>query len=121
MSEIPEEDEMSDEQIHQAALEEWLGVLAELWTALGKPLDAERLRVYQVAMESVPLGLLELAVRRVIRENTYQVVPLPGAVWAAVHSELGNPRQVTTAIETWVDERWRRIHLIKTGLSLTRV
>jgi len=36
----------------------------------------------------VPLGLLELAERRVIRENVYHVVPLPGVVWAAVRRTL---------------------------------
>jgi len=28
---------------------------------------------------------------RVIRENTYNVVPLPGVVWATVRRELGEP------------------------------
>ena len=65
-------------------LEEWLGVLAELWTAAGKPLEADRLQVYRQSLGEVPLGLLELAVRRVIRENVVHVVPLPGVVWAAV-------------------------------------
>ncbi len=64
-------------------LEEWLGVLAELWTAAGKPLEADRLKVYRQSLGEVPLGLLERAVRRVIRENVYHVVPLPGVVWAA--------------------------------------
>ena len=58
-------------------------MLAELWTAAGKALEADRLQVYRQSLGEVPLGLLELAVRRVIRENVYHGVPLPGVVWAA--------------------------------------
>ncbi len=64
-------------------LEEWSGVLAELWTAAGKPLEADRLQVYRQSLGEVPLGLLERAMRRVIRENVYHVVTLLGVVWAA--------------------------------------
>ncbi len=89
-------------------LEEWLGVLAELWTAAGKPLEADRLQVYRQSLGEVPLGLLELAVRRVIRENVVHVVPLPGVVWAAVRRELGDPWDVRLAMEDWVERAWAR-------------
>jgi len=52
--------------------------------------------------------LLKLAVRRVIRENVYHVVPLPGVVWATVRRELGNPWDVRLAIEDWVERRLGR-------------
>ena len=86
-------------------LEEWLGVLAELWTAAGKPLEADRLKVYRQSLGEVPLGLLELAVRRVIRENVYHVVPLTGVVWAAVRREVGDPWYIRLAIEDWAFSR----------------
>ena len=81
-------------------------MLAELWTAAGKPLEADRLQVYRQSLGEVPLALLELAVRRVIRENVYHVVPLPGVVWAAVWRELGEPWDVRLAREGWVERRW---------------
>ena len=90
-------------------LEEWLGVLAELWTAAGKPLEADRLEVYRQSLGDVPLGLLELAVWRVIRENVYHIVPLPGVVWAAVRKELGDPWDIRMAIEEWVERRHRAL------------
>jgi hypothetical protein len=65
---------------YKTPLEEWLAVLGELWTAVGKPIDVQRLRVYQKAMGDVPLGLLESAIKRVIQENDYQVVPVSGTV-----------------------------------------
>ncbi|MCX6983175.1 MAG: hypothetical protein NT118_00300 [Lentisphaerae bacterium] len=80
-------------------------MLAELWTAAGKPLEADRLKVYRQSLGEVPLGVLELAVRRVIRENVYHVVPLPGVVWAAVRRELGDPWDVRLAMEDWVFSR----------------
>jgi hypothetical protein len=46
---------------YDLALEEWLGVLAELWTAAGKPLETDRLEVYGQSLGEVPLGLLEMA------------------------------------------------------------
>ena len=92
---------------YDLALEEWLGVLAELWTVAGKPLEVDRLEVYGKSLGEVPLGLLEQAIRRVISENTYHVVPLPGVVWEAVRKELGNPWDIKQAIESWVEEKWR--------------
>jgi hypothetical protein len=62
--------------------------------------------VYQKALEDVPLGLLELVVKRVICENDYQVVPVPGVVWAAVRKELGCSFDVKAAIEEWVEDQW---------------
>jgi hypothetical protein len=98
----------------ETLLEEWLAVLGELWTAVEKPVDAKRLKVYQKALGEVPLGLLELAVKRVIRENTYHVVPLPGVVWAAVRKELGDPFDIRVAIEGWVEGQWNRVD-VKAG------
>jgi hypothetical protein len=90
---------MTDEQINQMTIQEWLEMLAQLWTAVGKPIDPERLNVYRQALETIPLRLLELAVRRVIRENQYQVVLLPGAVEEALRKELGGPWEVNLALE----------------------
>ena len=89
------------------AVEEWLGVLAELWTAVGKLLEMDRLEIYRKSLGEVPLGLLELAVGRVIRENIYHVVPLPGVVWDAVRRELGEPWDIKIAMEEWVERLWQ--------------
>jgi hypothetical protein len=97
------------DQVDELLLEEWLEVLADLWIAAGKPLEADRLQVYRQSLGEVPLGLLELAVARVIRENVYHVVPLPGVVWAAVRMELGNPWDMREAMEAWVESRYRAI------------
>jgi hypothetical protein len=88
-------------------LEEWLGVLAELWKAAGKPVEADRLEIYAKSLGEVPLGLLEMAVQRVIRENMYHIVPLPGVVWEAVKKELGNPWDIRMALEDWVEQNWK--------------
>ena len=89
--------------------EEWLGVLSELWISVEKPIEPDRLGVYQKALGDVPLGLLEKAVKRVILENDYQVVPVPGVIWAAVRKELGYAFDIHTAIEAWVEDQWKRI------------
>jgi hypothetical protein len=48
-------------------------------------------------MENVLLGLLELAIKWVLQENDYHVVPVPGVVWATVRKELGYSIDVSTA------------------------
>jgi hypothetical protein len=56
---------------------------------------------HQRALEDVPLGLVECAVARVVRENEYSIVPPPGVVWAAVRKEMGDPYDARAAIEGW--------------------
>jgi len=96
----------TEEEIRQAAVEDWLGVLARLWTAIGKPIEAERLQLYREAFHGVPLGILEKAVERVIKGMVYQVVPLPGVVWEAIRTELGDPVDIDKAMKEWLDVRW---------------
>ena len=92
--------EKTDEEIYQAAMEEWLGVLSKLWIAFDIPLDPIRLVVYQNALK-MPLGLLEKAVDRAIRDHRYKSVPIISEVWDALRAELGNPYDLDQAIEQW--------------------
>lgn len=103
---IEQRPERSDEDIHQDALQEWLEVLAQLWTAFGKPVDASQMIVYQRSLGSLPLGLLDRAVQRVIREHEFNNVPTVAEVWKAVRKELGNPVDLERAIAVWCDQLW---------------
>jgi hypothetical protein len=94
-------DSMTDQEIYAAAHQEWMSILATLWELIGKPIDPKRLRIYGKNLESVPLGLLELAINRVFRENSYQTVPVPGVIWDAIKKELGNPYNLDMAVENW--------------------
>ena len=97
---------MTDTEIYQAATKDWLGVLAQLWTAVGKPLDRERLELYARDLGDVPLGLLEAALRRVRNENIYSNVPMVGVIRKAVNDELKSAYCQT--IEDWKDAEWGR-------------
>jgi hypothetical protein len=82
-------------------------------TPIRHPFDALLVRasffyIPAVARRSAA-GLAETGVRRVIRENTFNVVPLPGVVWAAVRRELGDPWDVRMAMEEWAERRWARM------------
>jgi hypothetical protein len=103
-------DDMTRAEIVQAATEEWLSVLGRLWEAVDKPIDAKRLEVYRRELGSVPMGLLEQATSRCIREHTYSNVPTVGEVWEAVRKELSNPFDLPQAILDWEDARWRRVY-----------
>lgn len=92
----------------QTVLEDWLTVLSRLWTSYGKPLEPERLQEYQRMLQIVPLGLLEKAIDRVVREHTFNSVPTVGEVWFAVRKELGNPLDIEQAIEAWCEQSWHR-------------
>lgn len=109
---------MSDEDIYQAAMEEWLGVLVRLWQAVGKNVDAERLQIYQRELGDVPLGLLEKAVKRLIREWHYANVPNVNEIWKAVCKELDcRPDDVLDAIENWKNRSWERCFVRFDGVT----
>jgi len=105
----------SDEDIWQMANEEWLGVLSRLWVAFDKPLEPERLTIYRNLLCNVPMGLLELAVHRTIREHKYNSVPSVADVWAAVRRELHNPYDLDQAIEIWKESIPKGIYRFETG------
>lgn len=92
-----------DADIYQAALEEWLGVLGQLWTAFGKDIDPEQMTIYQRNLVGVPMGLLEQAIRKTIRNHRFNNVPTVGEVWQSIQAVLGNPRDVDDAIQRWQD------------------
>ena len=93
--------ELISDEAYQEALDEWIGVLSRLWTACGKIPDTDRLVLYQEELAIVPLGLLQKAVSRAIREHAYNNVPTVGELWAAVRKELGDPHDIEQAISDW--------------------
>lgn len=98
---------VTEAEIEQAASAEWLGVLAGMWEAIGKPLDEKRLKKYAKELQGIPLGLLERAVSLAIRNSgDYQVVPTIAAVWGAVRKELGKPYDIDVAIERWCEAQY---------------
>lgn len=109
--------EVSDDEIYQAAMEEWLNVLARLWVAFDKPLDPVRLALYQGMLNKLPLGLLELAVERVVREHKYNSVPTVAQVWEAVRKELRNPFDLDQAIDTWCELKFQSCFYRFDGVS----
>lgn len=100
----------TDAEIDQLAYVEWLEVLAGLWEAVGKPIDEKRLRKYTKELSRIPLGLLERAVSRTIRDGSeYQVVPTIGSIWKALRKELANPSDIDVVIERWIEEKYQLI------------
>ncbi len=108
--------EVSDEQIYAAGMEEWVGAVAQLWDAIGKPVEKKRLELYCKQLSIVPLQLLESGVAYAIRNNTYSTVPPIGKIWEGIRKELVsiNPRggledmDIADAIERWNDSMFRR-------------
>ena len=98
----------TDVEIERCAKVEWLEILSGMWEAIGKPLDEKRLRKYAKELSGIPLGLLDKAVSKAIRNSgDYQVVPTISAVWKAVRHELGNPYDIDEAIERWMETRYQ--------------
>ena len=97
------------EPVYVSLGEEWIAILSRLWIAFDKPLDPERLQIYIHELGSVPLGLLELAVSRTIRNHKFSNVPSVADVWRSVNAELGNPYDVDQAIQEWCDRQWRKV------------
>lgn len=103
--------DMSETEIYQAATQDWLRVLARLWTAVGKTPEPARLKVYQDELGDIPIGVLEKAVSRCMRQHQYSNVPTIGDLWAAINTELGaGPfAPVEDAVADWEQRRWHEI------------
>ncbi len=101
---------MSENDIRKAAKLEWLKTLSELWIFFGKQIDEERLRVYARDLSYVPLGLLEQAVRRAVREQQYHTTPTLRAVEDALCRVLSVERfsELESAIAAWEQDSFNR-------------
>lgn len=95
---------LSDAEINQMATEEWLGVLSRLWIAVGKQIDAERLKVYRDLLGDIPMGILEVAVKNSLEDQfDYSTVPLPGKVMQEARKEM--LRCGVYSYDDWADKR----------------
>lgn len=112
---------MAEQETIQAAREEWLEVLAQLWIAYDKEIDPERLGLYQRQFGSVPLGLLQDGVDRAIREHTYNSVPTVADVWRAIRAALGNPRDLDAAIRSWDASLLNKVNLLDVAVETEAV
>ena len=104
-------DEPTDESIYREAMTEWVETLAQLWDAVGKPVDTRRLDVYGKQLRNVPLGLLEIGVNYAISNNTYSTVPPVGKVFEGIRKEMSRLNLVRgdgdmdEMIERWRDHK----------------
>lgn len=104
-------DEPTDEGIYREAMTEWVETLAQLWDAVGKPVDPRRLDVYGKQLRNVPLGLLEIGVNYAISNNTYSTVPPVGKVFEGIRKEMARLNLVRgegdmdEMIERWLDHK----------------
>lgn len=87
---MPGAGKMTDEQIYQAARAEWIGVLLQLWDAIGKTADKKQLAVYVTQLGDIPLGVLERVVSDILADHTFHTVPTIGELWAIIRNEYGD-------------------------------
>lgn len=95
----------------KVAIDEWIATLTRMWDAVDKPVDDRRLMVYVQEFKDIPLGLLEKAVGRAIRNNgVYTSVPTVGALWAAIRKEAGDfpNMEVMDVVDLWDQEKFER-------------
>ena len=99
-----------DVDYQKSAIDEWIAILTRMWDAIGKE-DARRLEVYAREFKDIPLGLLDAAVSRVIRNNgDYLTVPSISALWAAIKKEAGDfpNMDIMDAVAVWEDRTFER-------------
>lgn len=80
---------MTDMQIYNLAKEEWIGVLKQLWEAVGKPINKEQLKVYAKHLADIPLGVLEEIIQELLRNHQYSNVPTIGEIWQTIRRKYG--------------------------------
>ena len=79
---------LSEEEVNQSAMEEYLGVVARLWTAVGKPVEAERLAETLIARQIIEI---EEAIALLERYRDFPRGP-PGERGIIVHDSEGEQR-----------------------------
>lgn len=111
---VTDEMEGLSDEAYAEAFGEWTSILTGMWDAIGKsmsdPANERRLKEYIRTFGSVPSEILQRAVDRAVRNNgTYQTVPTIGAIWDAVHKELGSPHDIDQALYEWNESKWNKI------------
>jgi hypothetical protein len=106
-------EEVSDEQIHRAGMEDWVGTVASMWELIGKPVDEKRLNLYCKQLSIVPLGLLEKGIDYAVRNNTYNNIPPIGTIWEGIRKELVHLNMppgtdIKDMIDRWNDDLFKR-------------
>jgi len=104
----PKTDDEINEMFRNEMLPEWIKALMRLWTAFGKSPTSEMTQVYTEQLGDIPLGLLEIAIKRTIRDHRFSSVPTVHDVWVALARELGNPADIDQAIDAWEQQSFRR-------------
>jgi hypothetical protein len=84
----------TDQEIYDMAMAEWVGILSQLWEAIGKPVDGKQLAVYTRQLGDVPMGVLEGTVKRLMQEHTYNSVPSLGDIWVVIRKYYGEPHML---------------------------
>jgi len=110
MLETEDRTAVSNQTVWDDAALEWSEILEKMWTMIGKPVDEKRLGFYIDELGDIPIGLLEKAVSRAVRNNgQYMTVPSVGAIWNALRAELGNPSgDILEAVEQWAASSFSR-------------
>lgn len=106
-------EEVNDEQVYRAGMEEWVGVVASMWELIGKPVDEKRLNLYCKQLSIVPLGLLEKGIDYAVRNNTYNNIPPIGTIWEGIRKELVHLNMppgtdIKDMIDRWNDDLFKR-------------
>jgi hypothetical protein len=87
---MPGVEPKTDDQIYQEAYAEWVGVLSQLWAAIGKPVDPKQLAVYVKQLGDIPLGILERVVSSLLAKHIYHTVPTIGDIWWEMWLAMGH-------------------------------
>lgn len=103
---------MTEKEMYRESMYEWVGIISQLWDAIGKPVDEKRLDLYCKQLRDVPIGLLEIGVNYAIKNNTYTTVPTIGMIWEGIRKEtnklnLPPGTDMDIAIERWIERRFK--------------
>jgi hypothetical protein len=91
----------TDQEIYDMAMAEWVGILSQLWEAIGKPVDGKQLAVYTRQLGDIPLGILERVVSDILADHTFHTVPTIGELWAIIRNEYGDAHE----LQFWMPAR----------------
>jgi hypothetical protein len=112
------------DQAYNQARAEWVGVLTQLWDAIGKPIDKKRLDVYIKQLANVPMGILEAVVNKMIREHTWATIPTIGEIWHEIRKGYGTDEDLAdwtpAAVEHVKGKQHSALELKKSWKAVTQ-
>jgi len=98
------------DDMYKLLTQEWVAVLLRLWHAYGKMPNVKQIDAYSQSIGTIPIGVLEVVVEKILRQRIYTNVPSPGEIWTEALSIVGasDDADFEAAADVWLEKQARK-------------